>query len=62
MCRVMQSISVPDEKQKEKSFRTVLITKCQHQFESDKADELDAEKKQQEIAKCTDPVSTRNSF
>ncbi len=58
MCRVMQNLSVPDEESNtNKSFRTLLINKCQHQFERDKADELDAAKKQAEIAACTDPVS-----
>lgn len=52
----MQSLSVPDGNGKSTTFRVVLLNQCQAQFECDKAAELDAAGKKEEIEFCTNPV------
>lgn len=46
-----------ESKEEKASFRKILITRCQVEFEKNKAAELDAEKWHKEINSCTDPVS-----
>lgn len=63
MCKLVANMEVKlDDKTSDKKgnsvvFRKLLLTRCQNEFESNKAAELDSEKRLQEIKECTDPVS-----
>ncbi|XP_075212350.1 eukaryotic translation initiation factor 4 gamma 3-like isoform X3 [Lycorma delicatula] len=60
MCKLVANVEVKvDEKATNGKgnlvFRKLLLTRCQSEFESNKAAELDSEKRLQEIKACTDP-------
>lgn len=53
----MQSVQVSSgEGGNKKTFKKLIISKCQSLFELDKAQEMDSAKKLSEINSCKDPV------
>lgn len=56
MCKILQMTEVQHNKETIK-FRNLLITRCQHEFEGNKAPEIDTDKRIDEIKNSTDPVS-----
>lgn len=61
LCKVLSQIKVPSNTEPNKSvnFRTMLLTRCQKEFDTDYYTEINYDKLLQEVEQCTDETKKR---